>query len=79
MEKLLEQYPQYRDAMFCRGYLLTTDAQVRGEAYPFYGKWKALDIRNFRLWIHPYQDYTLVRKENADYKRRTGMFRAIRI
>lgn len=67
MEKLLEQYPQYRDAVFCRGYFLTTDAQVRGEAYPFYGKWKALDIRNFRLWLHPYQDYTLVRKENADF------------
>ncbi len=66
METLLMQYPQYRDAVFCRGYFGTTDNGTDADAYPFYGQWKPLDIRDFHFRIHPYQDFTVCRNEHAD-------------
>lgn len=67
MEALLKAYPQYRDALFCRGYLLTEDPAVDAEAYPFYGAWNEHRIQNYRLLIHPKQDVAICRHSDATY------------
>ena len=39
MERILSEYPQYRDKLFCRGFLITNQSDLDMEAYPFYGRW----------------------------------------
>lgn len=39
MEQLLTEYPQYRDKLFCRGFLITDNSNLDVENYPFYGEW----------------------------------------
>lgn len=38
MKLLLEQYPQYKDKLYCRGFLISDECQKMGE-YPFYNNW----------------------------------------
>lgn len=59
MEALLSDHQQYRDALFCRGYLLTEDDSLDEKAYPFYGTWKEWNIQSYRLLVHPKQDVTV--------------------
>lgn len=67
MEEILKAYPQYRDALFCRGYLITDDFSVNKETYPFYDQWNVEKVKNFRLFIHQNQDYTLYEDNDIAY------------
>lgn len=46
MEQLLSEYPQYRDKLFCRGFLITNQNNLDAERYPFYGEWRNQRIEN---------------------------------
>ena len=39
IRRILEQYPQYREALFCRGYLITSRTLDNVNTYPFYNQW----------------------------------------
>ena len=44
MKSVLAEYPQYREKLYCRGFLLTDRADLKPDEYPFYGNWRTLDI-----------------------------------
>ncbi len=67
MQKLLEKYPQYRDALFCRGYLITDDDSVDLKGYPFYENWNTEKIKNYNAIIHKNQDYTVFDRDDVSY------------
>ncbi len=66
IEKLLFEYPQYRDALYCRGYLIT-EGDVNGEAYPFYGQWKRKEICGYKVLLHPYLDNAYFEQDHISY------------
>ena len=39
MQEVLQQYPQYRDKLYCRGFLITTSRKTIDSDYPFYSNW----------------------------------------
>ena len=45
MEQVLSEYPQYRDKLFCRGFLITDQNDLDLSCYPFYGKWNRRIIK----------------------------------
>lgn len=53
MEEILKAYPQYRDALFCRGYLITDDFSVNKETYPFYDQWNVEKVKNLGFVYSP--------------------------
>ncbi len=67
---ILDQYPQYRETLFRRGYLITTSNDLSLDTYPFYGHWnKAMfgelkDGRDVHVYYHELQDYQCV-EENG--------------
>lgn len=53
MKQLLEQFPQFREKLYCRGFLLTNQDEVDLNGYPFYGNWKKATLTGeFKLYIH---------------------------
>lgn len=53
MKQLLEQYPQFQDKLYCRGFLLTNQAQPDMSGYPFYGNWNHQSMTGgFALYTH---------------------------
>lgn len=53
MQQLLEQYPQYREKLYCRGFLLTNQPETSIVGYPFYGNWqKEVLTGGFTLYVH---------------------------
>ena len=53
MKQLLEQFPQFREKLYCRGFLLTNQDEVDLNGYPFYGNWKKETLTGeFKLYIH---------------------------
>ena len=45
MKKILDQNPQFREKLYCRGFLLTNDRKYDTEGYPFYGNWKVQSVK----------------------------------
>ncbi|MED3689587.1 asparagine synthase-related protein [Peribacillus butanolivorans] len=63
IKKIMEQYPQYQDTLFSRGYLITSKEINDLSKYPFYSNWKKVysgEIRkekpNLNIYIHNKQD-----------------------
>lgn len=54
MKELLEAYPQYREKLYIRGFLLA-DRETDANAYPFYGKWNCMDFAGRMLLVHSLQ------------------------
>lgn len=53
IEALLEQYPKFREKLYCRGFLLTNREKVDVAGYPFYSNWKEeILTEDFRLYVH---------------------------
>jgi len=52
IQRIIEQYPNYKDKVFCRGFLFTDDA-IDENDYPFYGLWnKSKWGGGIRFWYH---------------------------
>lgn len=58
MKELLEEYPQYREKLYIRGFLFT-DSEIDDCQYPFYSKWKKISVGGNTLLAHPLQSVYL--------------------
>lgn len=63
--KILENKPQYRECLFSRGYFITADQDLNKNGYPFYGEWKCLDIKEYKVLIHKHQDYAMYHDQSV--------------
>ena len=63
IKNILEEYPQYQQTLFTRGYLITNRLFDDLEAYPFYGNWNEDRCGTFKngmnvnIYYHKKQDY----------------------
>lgn len=55
MQSLVNQKTQLRELLFPRGFLMTDDTCVDGDAFPFYGMWNRLSHSGYTFFIHPKQ------------------------
>lgn len=46
MSGVLNEYPQYREKLYCRGFLLTSQKDLPLDQYPFYGNWTVKTVGN---------------------------------
>ena len=63
MEKVLIDTPQFRDRLYCRGFLITSESQRVGEQYPFYGNWSECKVESGKVHIYFHKEtsvYTYV-------------------
>ena len=67
IKRILEAKPQYRECLFSRGYFITEDDTVDGEAYPFYGQWQCVKLQKYTLFIHKDQDYTVYDRNGVQF------------
>lgn len=44
VKNLLDSYPQYKDKLFCRGFLITDCNNIDLKYFPFYGNWVSNEI-----------------------------------
>lgn len=56
MKEVLEIYPQYREKLYCRGFLLTNDEKNNISEFPFYGNWNCkkitIELENYYIYTH---------------------------
>ena len=53
MKRSLEEYPQFQDRLYCKGFLITNKKQNIGGEYPFYSNWIEEQISDdFYMYIH---------------------------
>ena len=67
IKTILEEHPEYKDALYCRGYYLTDDKSVDTNAYPFYGMWKQVSIGAFLCLVHPYQTHYVYEQDGTSF------------
>lgn len=66
MRKLLNENPQYRDKLYCRGFLITSDTSLNLDEYPFYGNWKKIFLSDkFVVYYHKLVSVHTVKVENV--------------
>ena len=53
VKDILDRREDLREFLFVRGFLLTDDAAIPKEGYPFYGSWKCERHGMFYFWTHP--------------------------
>ena len=56
MKSVLEEYPQFREKLYCRGFLVTNDDIDVAEDYPFYSNWICRDICGGKWHICTHKD-----------------------
>ena len=54
--KILNEHPNYRKKLFCRGFLVTDDEALKLDGYPFYGMWKEERYGRHRVISHPQEN-----------------------
>lgn len=65
MKKVLDEYPKYRDKLYCRGFLLTSEEQSISNHYPFYSNWRECNILKGKYYLYTHKDtYCYVLEEN---------------
>ena len=53
MKALLEQHPEYREKLYCRGFLLTNSLEIDCTTYPFYNNCNETVLSgDYRLFVH---------------------------
>ena len=67
IKNILSQKPQYRECLFSRGYFITEDSAIDGQAYPFYGLWNELQVLQYRVFIHKDQDFCLYEENGTHF------------
>ena len=55
MKQVLNDYPQYKEKLYCRGFLITNDKVGDLEEYPFYSNWIVTSLKGVD---HTYYIYT---------------------
>ncbi len=54
MQRILDSFPQFREKLYIRGFLLTDDI-IQASGYPFYGAWSRFELSGKTLMVHPLQ------------------------
>ena len=58
IEQILVDHKQYRNVLFRRGYLITTNEKIEVGSYPFYNEiWNKEKIGNYYFFVHKDQDF----------------------
>ncbi|TDL32835.1 hypothetical protein E2R51_09190 [Jeotgalibacillus sp. S-D1] len=58
IKSLLDDNPQYQDALFSRGYLITSKNIKQLDLYPFYNNWKVFnEMPKLNMYVHNKQQY----------------------
>ncbi len=52
VKNILNEKPNLREKLFCRGYLITDDRDISLTDYPFYDNWAEYQIYNYRILVH---------------------------
>lgn len=66
IRNIVEQYPEFKDKLFCRGFVLT-NAEVDVDAYPFYGSWYYAKIGKYDLLVSSKQHHYILNKNKKYY------------
>lgn len=56
MQMVLSDYPQFRDRLYCRGFLLTNERQNIAAEYPFYSNWSEQSIADGRYFLYTHKE-----------------------
>lgn len=57
MQKTLDEYPQYREKLYCRGFLITNERwNIFNNQYPFYKNWSECVVQNENYYIYTHKD-----------------------
>lgn len=69
MGKILKEYPQYRENLYSRGFLLTDVQQKNLNEYPFYGNWNCAEIKKSEVnyYIYTHKDVTAYSYSDGEY------------
>lgn len=65
MKKELNKKTQFRDRLYCRGFLITTEKQKLDNDYPFYSNWSEKNINN-NIYIYVHKDTFLYTYEEEE-------------
>lgn len=55
IRSIFEEYPQYKEQLFCRGFLITNASDINMEGFPFYANWKKQQIGSYAIITHKKQ------------------------
>ena len=53
VQSVLDKNEKLREFLFVRGFLLTDNANIPADGYPFYGAWNCEKHGNYSFWTHP--------------------------
>ena len=69
MKEVLKTYPQYREKLYCRGFLLTNDKKYNTDSFPFYGNWnvKKISINSEDYYFYTHKDTRCYFYSNKQY------------
>lgn len=62
IQTVLQEHPDLRQFLFCRGFLLTNRRGIPAEDFPFYGAWNRTDLDSVCVWTHPQTDFHHIRR-----------------
>ena len=57
INEILKQYPEYKNALFRRGYFITNRKDINLSEYPFYNLWNENNINEYKILVHQDQDF----------------------
>ena len=52
LKEELKNNPQFQPFLYDKGFLLTSDREIRMDDYPFYGNWEQTNLGEFALYTH---------------------------
>lgn len=67
MKKILNDYPQFRDKLYCRGFLITNEKQKLAGEYPFYSNWMEKTIADGKYFIYTHKETYVYVYEKEGY------------
>lgn len=61
MKRILDRESQFREKLYCRGFLLTNDGRYDLDVFPFYGNWKVqnIDVGNDVYYIYTHNETSI--------------------
>lgn len=64
----IEEFPEYKSAIFEQGFLLTNTQCEFGDEFPYFGNWSEIDIcENMHLYLHMNQKTYLLNRDGIVY------------
>ena len=67
IKKILQDYPQYREQLFNRGYLITNGMIADTEKFPFYGNFRKQNCGRYQIYTHKNQRCAIGKKDQVYY------------